>query len=188
MYDYIVSSPAITPEKIVVGTLPYSYDWVHEIPVMPDEFYLICLDETTGKEEWFVETCSGFRTSPCVVHGRIFAASIDMFCVDLKNGNIIWNSEEKYPQDFEKPVKERYAFNDSTPALYHGILIAGSSNWQWSSTKRFIEWQKIVFIDQYEGMSYGNGLKKASWLLLQLFTKGRSTFILLMEWCGVFLF
>jgi outer membrane protein assembly factor BamB len=40
----------------------------------------------------------------------------------------------------------------TTPALFHGLVIAGSSTLQLSSAEqRYVKWQKIVFMDQYTG-------------------------------------
>jgi outer membrane protein assembly factor BamB len=151
--DYIVSSPVVSDGKVVVGTMAYSY--YAPDPVIlgwPDEMHVICLDEATGKEEWYVETILGVYSSPSVVNRNVFAASREMMCINLKNGKILWNSGHKYPFDIEKPVKERYSFRRSTPVLYHGIAIGGSSTLQWSFTEQhYIQWQKIVFIDHYTG-------------------------------------
>jgi outer membrane protein assembly factor BamB len=150
--DYIVSFPAVSGDKIVIGTMTYYYLPPDPITLgWPDEMHVICLDKT-GKEEWFVETNLGVRTSPCVVDGKVFAASRGMVCIDLETGDVEWNSEDKYPYDIEKPIEERYAFGYSTPAIYHGILVAGSSDMQGKVTLGYyIEWQKIVFMDQYTG-------------------------------------
>jgi outer membrane protein assembly factor BamB len=150
--DYIVSSPAVQDGKVVVGTMPYWY--VPEEPPLgvPDEMYIVCLDEAKGKEQWYMETGLGIRTAPCIYGGKIFAASREMLCVDLEKGKILWNSENKYPWEINKPVKERYSFRRSTPALYHGILVAGSFDAQGKVTLGYyIQWQKIVFMDQYTG-------------------------------------
>jgi beta propeller repeat protein len=151
--DYIVSSPVVSEGKVVVGTMAYSYYAPDPITLgWPDEMHVICLDENTGKEEWHVEARLGVLTSSCVTHEKAFAASREMMCIDLKKGDILWNSGHKYPYDIDNPVKERYVFLNSTPVLYHGILIAGSSTLQWSfAEQHYIQWQKIVFIDQYTG-------------------------------------
>lgn len=144
--DYIVSSPVIVNGNVVVGTRPYGVPMPEGSYIgKQDQFYLICLDETTGKEKWYVETNLGVLTSPCVTHGKVFAASREILCTDLEKGKILWKSEDKYPFDPfnpEKTQRERYAFDYSTPALYHGILVGGSS---------LVGWQKIVVIDQYTG-------------------------------------
>ena len=160
--DYIVSSPVVSKGNVVVGTMAYSYYAPDPITLgWPDEMHVICLDEATGKEEWYVETRLGVLTSPCVNHEKVFAASREMMCIDLKKGDILWNSGHKYPYDVEKPVKERYAFLNSTPALYHGILIGGSSTLQWSfAEQHYIQWQKIVFMDQYTGDILGEWVEK----------------------------
>jgi outer membrane protein assembly factor BamB len=144
--DYIVSSPVIVNGNVVVGTRPYG------VPIAEgthtwrqDQFFLVCLDENTGKEEWYVGTNLGVLTSPCVTLGKVFAASREMLAIDFEKGNILWKSEDKYPFDPfnpEKTQRERYAFCYSTPALYHGLLVAGSS---------LVGWQKIVVMDQYTG-------------------------------------
>jgi outer membrane protein assembly factor BamB len=149
--DYIVSSPAVSEDKIVIGTMTYHYLPPDPITLgWPDEMHVICLDKT-GKEEWFVETNLGVQTSPCVVDGKVFASSRGMMCIDLETGDVEWNSEDKYPWDIQKPIIERYAFRHSTPAMYHGIVVAGSSSGQWVAKQHNIEWQKVVFIDQYTG-------------------------------------
>lgn len=151
--DYIVSSPVISDGRVVVGGRPLSY-WIIDVLLIDrrNELFVFCVDETTGKKKWYVETTLGVRTSPCVSHGRVFVASREISCIDLKRGKVLWNSEDKYPHDFEKPVNERYAFDDSTPALYHGIVIGGSNAVKFTGTKpQYTGWQKIVFIDQYTG-------------------------------------
>jgi hypothetical protein len=110
------------------------------------------LNETTGEEQWYIEDCSGFLSSPCMCNGKVFAVSREVMCIDLEKGKILWNSGDRYPHDIEKPVRERYAFDYSTPALYHGIVVAGSSTLQLARREfRYIQWQKIVFMDQYTG-------------------------------------
>lgn len=150
--NYIQSSPVISEGRIVVGAMPLSYTIIDGLFVgRRNELFVFCVDET-GKEKWYTETTLGVCTSPCVTHGKVFAASREMVCIDLKRGNTLWNSEDKYPHDFEKPIKERYAFDLSTPILYHGIVIGGSSNMERVGTGlHYIGWQKIVFIDQYTG-------------------------------------
>jgi hypothetical protein len=93
--DYIVSFPAVSGDKIVIGTMTYYYLPPDPITLgWPDEMHVICLDKT-GKEEWFVETNLGVRTSPCVVDGKVFAASRGMVCIDLETGDVEWNSTRK---------------------------------------------------------------------------------------------
>ncbi|MBU7021421.1 MAG: PQQ-binding-like beta-propeller repeat protein [Theionarchaea archaeon] len=149
--DYIVSSPILSEERVVVGTMPYYYQWVDPYAGPPDEEHLICLDGSTGGEIWYVEKSSAFLSSPCVAHGKIFAALTEMLCIDLETGNVLWDSEETYPLDLDSSAKERYVFSYSTPCLYHGILVGGSASRGLSSGGGFMEWQKIVFIDQYTG-------------------------------------
>jgi outer membrane protein assembly factor BamB len=150
LIDHIVSSPTVSEGKVVVGTMPYAYQLVNSYK--NNEMYVICLDESTGKEEWAVETCLGVLSSPCITQGKVFAASREMLCIDLEKGRVIWNSEHKYPWDVAIPIKERYAFDRSTPALYHGILVAGSTDMKRSGKEFYYEgWQKIVAIDQYTG-------------------------------------
>jgi outer membrane protein assembly factor BamB len=149
--DYIVSSPAVSKGRVVVGTMPYFYAETNPF-TLPEELFLICLDEKSGNEKWYLETGLGVRSSPCVIYGKAFAASREMLCIDIKTGKVLWNSEDIYPWELGKPVKERYAYVDSTPALYHGILVAGSSEEQWIiSQQQYVKWQKIVFMDQYTG-------------------------------------
>jgi outer membrane protein assembly factor BamB len=149
--DYIISSPVVHENRIVVGTNPGYYADTHPF-TLPEELFLICLNENSGREEWYLETGLGVCSSPCAEYGRIFAASLEMLCIDLKTGDVLWNSEDQYPRNLQKQVRERYNFEDLTPALYHGILIAGSSVHPWViSQQRFVEWQKIVFMDQYTG-------------------------------------
>jgi outer membrane protein assembly factor BamB len=150
--DYIISSPVVSEGKIVVGTMPYHYTWVDPRIYHPDEEHLMCLDVSTGEEQWYAEYSSAFISSPCVVQEKVFFASSEMKCIDLGNGKTVWNTECKYPYDPKKPAIEQYAFHYSTPALYHGILVAGSFSSEWSSTEsRYIRWQQIVFMDQYTG-------------------------------------
>jgi beta propeller repeat protein len=150
--DYIVSSPAVSEGKVVVGTMPYHYTWIDPRIYHPDEEHLMCLDVSTGEEQWYAEYSSAFISSPCVVQGKVFFASMEMKCIDLGNGETVWNTECKYPYDPKKPAIEQYAFHFSTPALYHGILVEGSFSSEWSSTEsRRILWQQIVFMDQYTG-------------------------------------
>ncbi|MGC1121936.1 MAG: PQQ-binding-like beta-propeller repeat protein [Candidatus Methanofastidiosia archaeon] len=150
--DYIISSPAVSEDKVVVGTMTYYYVPAESPLTVPNEMYIVCLGEETGEEQWYVETTLGVRTSPCIAHQKVFAASREMLCISLKTGDMVWNSEHTYPYDIEKPVKERFTFFSSTPALYHGILVAGSSDRQWGfSLQKYIQWQKIVFMDQYTG-------------------------------------
>jgi outer membrane protein assembly factor BamB len=153
--DYIVSSPVVSEGKVVVGTMPYRYAETNPFMV-PEELFLICVDQESGREEWYLETGLGVRTAPCIAYGRVFVTSRGILCIDLKTGEVLWDSEGEYPYDFQKPVKERYSYKFSTPALYHGVLIGGSSPMQLSlAEKRFIEWQKIVFMDQYTGEILG---------------------------------
>ena len=144
--DYIVSSPAILDEMIVVGTRPYSVPIPENIYFgKQDQLFLVCLDENTGEEKWHVGTTIGVFSSPCIINGRVFAASREILCIDSERGKVLWNSEDRYsfdPFNSEKTQRERYAFDYSTPALYHGILVGGSS---------FMGWQKIVAMDQYTG-------------------------------------
>ncbi|MGC1121086.1 MAG: PQQ-binding-like beta-propeller repeat protein [Candidatus Methanofastidiosia archaeon] len=158
--DYIISSPVVSEGKVVVGTMPYRY--VETNPFMlPEELFLVCVDQKSGKEVWYLETGLGVLSSPCIAYGRIFASSRGMLCIDLKTGKVLWSSEDKYPYDFQKPVNERYDFGFSTPALFHGILTGGSSPRQWSiAEERFIEWQKIVFMDQYTGEILGKWVEE----------------------------
>jgi outer membrane protein assembly factor BamB len=149
--DYIVSSPVVSDNRVVVGTMPYSYRESNPYAV-PDEVFLVCVDEMRGEEQWYLETWYGVRTSPCVVDGKVFAASREMVCVDLETEDIVWNTYDEYPYDLGEPIDERYNFEDSTPAVYHGIVIAGSSAVQWKSAIHdYLKWQKIAFIDQYTG-------------------------------------
>jgi outer membrane protein assembly factor BamB len=153
LQDHIVSSPAVSKGKVAVGTTPYYY--MNPDPVTlgwPDEMHVICLDEDTGEEQWYVETIMEARTSPCVVLDKVFVASREMMCIDLKTGEVLWNSENNYSWNVNKPIKERYGFDKSTPALLHGILVAGSFDAQGKVTLGYyIQWQKIVFMDQYTG-------------------------------------
>lgn len=149
--DYIVSSPALSEGKVVVETMPYYYQWVDPYVGPPDEEHLMCLDEFTGKELWYVEKSSAFLSSPCVAHGKVFAALTEMLCIDLETGSVLWDSEDKYPLDLNDSAKEEYVFDYSTPVLYHGILVGGSATGGLSSEGGFREWQKIVFMDQYTG-------------------------------------
>ena len=153
LVDYIVSPPAISDGKVVVGTLPYGY-WVVDSfePYEQNEFFLICLDEDTGEEMWYKKTKLGVFSAPCIAYGRVFVTSREVLCIDLGNGEKIWNSEKKYPYSFRKPMEERYVFDYSTPALYHGFLIGGSLVRKWLHTEpKFIGQKKIVAMDQYTG-------------------------------------
>ena len=152
--DYIVSSPVVSDGKVVVGTRPYN------VPIPGgiyfgklDHLFLICLNEETGKEEWYIGTTLGVYSSPCVSNGKIFASSREILCIDLEKGKVLWNSEKKYPFDLEKSSRDRYAFDDSTPALYHGIFIGGS---------HLLGWQKIVAIDQYTGNIFWEWVKEGA--------------------------
>jgi outer membrane protein assembly factor BamB len=150
--DYIVSSPALSEGRVLVGTMPYYYQWVDPYVGPPDEEHLMCLDGSTGEELWYVEKSSPFLSSPCVAHGKVFAALTEMLCIDLETGNIVWDSEDKYPLDLDKSAKERYVFDYSTPVLYHGILVGGSVTADpGPEGQGLIRWQKIVFMDQYTG-------------------------------------
>jgi len=151
MVDYIVSSPVVDEGKVVVGTLPYNR-WILDGPRSYDynELYLVCLDETSGEEMWYRRTGLGVFSAPCIAHGRAFVAEREILCIDLENGDVIWDSGGKYPYSFSKPMEERYVFRYSTPSLYHGILIGGSCVREWLRTEpKFIGQKKIVAIDQY---------------------------------------
>ncbi len=151
--DYIVSSPVVSEGRVVVGTRAYQFlvadgSWIGG----RDDVNVICLDENTGKEKWYHKTILGVLSSPCVAHGRAFVASREILCIDLGTGRILWNSEDKYPYDTDKPMEDLFAFDSSSPALYHGVLIAGSSNMEWGTTeRRYLCWRKIVAMDQYTG-------------------------------------
>ena len=150
--DYIVSSPAVSEGKVVIGTRPYSRKMIDPPPNDWDDLYLICLDEANEKEQWYVKTTLGVYSSPCISEGKVFAASREMLCIDSKTGRVEWNSEYTHPYDSEQPKNERYSFDDSTPALYHGVLIGGSSVMGWSLVEpRFEGYHKIVAMDQYTG-------------------------------------
>ena len=149
--DYIVSSPGVFQGKVVVGTMPTVITVPHAGFHESNKSNLVCLDEITGKEEWSIES-TGTLSSPCISHGKVYAASRGMLCIDLEEGKIMWNSEQKYPWNVEDPIKERYVFRHSTPAIYHGILVGGSCNTRLTGQKpRYTGWQKIVAIDQYTG-------------------------------------
>lgn len=151
--DYIISSPVVSDGKVIVGTRAYQFlaasgSWLYQ----RDDLNVICLDEDTGREKWYIKTFLGVRSSPCAANGKVFAASREMLCVDLETGRIVWNSEDNYPYDFDRPKEERYAFDYSTPALYHGILVGGSCDLEWDTQEqRYLGWQKIVAMDQYTG-------------------------------------
>jgi outer membrane protein assembly factor BamB len=150
--DYIISSPVVSHGKVVVGTMSSYYVGEEDNLGVPDEMFLVCVDENTGEEQWYIEPNLGVRTSPCVADSRVVAASREMMCINLETGEIVWKSEDTYPWSYNKSVKERYAFDKSTPALFHGILITGSSDLQIApGGSRYIEWQKTVFMDQYTG-------------------------------------
>lgn len=150
--DYIVSSPGVSQGKIVVGTVPTILQVPHVGFREGKNMNLVCLDEINGKERWSVETRLGVFSSPCIAYGKVFAASRGMICIDLEKGNVLWNSERKYPWNAEDPIRERYAFGNSTPAIYHGILIAGSCNTRLvGENLHYKGWQKIVALDQYTG-------------------------------------
>ena len=152
LIDYIVSSPTVSDGKVVSGTMPYAFRIQSAGSHKSNENYVICLDEKTGKEEWVVETTLGVLTSPCIVDGKVFAASREMLCIDLEKGRVIWDSEYNHPWDVKIPIKERYAFDRSTPALYHGMLIGGSTDMNRAGTEsRYTGWQKVVAVDQYTG-------------------------------------
>ena len=152
LIDYIVSSPVVSEGKVVVGTRPYNYRVPSAVSDKINELYLVCLDETNGSEEWYRETQLGILSSPCIVNRRVFAASREMLCIDLENGRIVWNSEDRNPWNVKDPVKERYAFNQSTPALYHGLIVVGSCDMKRAKAEsRYVGWQKIVAMDQYTG-------------------------------------
>jgi outer membrane protein assembly factor BamB len=153
LVDYIVSTPAISDGKVIVGTLPYSYWHVETFePYEQNELFLVCLDETTGEEKWYKKTNLGVFSAPCIAYGKVFVTSREVLCIDFESGDILWDSENKYPYRTTRPLEERYAFDYSTPALYHGILIGGSCDMRWSHTEpKYIGWQKIVSIDQYTG-------------------------------------
>ena len=153
LVDYIVSPPGISDGRVVVGTLPYRYWHVDTFePYEQNELFLVCLDEATGEEQWYKKTNLGVFSAPCVVHGKAFVTSREVLCIDLESGKILWDSEDKYPHGSGKPLKERYAFDYSTPALYHGVLIGGSCSMTWSHTEpKYIGGQKIVSMDQYTG-------------------------------------
>lgn len=153
LVDYIVSSPAISEEKVLVGTLPYRYWHVDTFePYEQNELFLVCLDEVSGEEKWYRKTNLGVISAPCIIHGKAFVTSREILCIDLENGEILWDSEDKYPYSSKRPLEERYAFGYSTPTLFHGILIGGSCVRKWSHTEpKFIGKQKIVAMDQYTG-------------------------------------
>lgn len=152
LIDYIVSSPVVSEGKVVVGTRPYNYRVPTSIFHKINELYLVCLDETTGKEKWYKETQLGILSSPCIANKKVFAASREMLCIDLERGRIVWNSEDRNPWNVKDPVKERYAFNQSTPALYHGFLVVGSCDIKRARAEsHYTGWQKIVAMDQYTG-------------------------------------
>jgi outer membrane protein assembly factor BamB len=150
--DYIVSSPGVFQGKVVVGTMPTVITVPHAGFHESNKSNLVCLDEITGKEEWSIGLSTGTLSSPCISHGKVYAASREMLCIDLEEGKILWNSEQKYPWNVEDPIKERYVFRHSTPAIYHGILVGGSCSTRLTGQKpRYTGWQKIVAIDQYTG-------------------------------------
>ena len=153
LVDYIVSPPAISNGNVIVGTRPYSYWHVDAFePYEQNELFLVCLDEATGEEEWYEKTNLGVFSAPCVAYGKVFVASREILCIDIGSGEILWDSEDKYPYSTKRPLEERYAFDYSTPALYHGILIGGSCDMTWSHKEpKYIGVQKIVSMDQYTG-------------------------------------
>lgn len=148
LIDYIVSSPAVVDGRVVAGTRPYAFPAVENA----NEMYMVCLDEDTGREKWYKETTIGVLSSPCITEGRVFAASREMLCIDLERGKVVWNSEHERPYLIGYPIEDRYAFNSSTPALYHGILVAGSSDIEGIKGKPgYVGWKKMVAMDQYTG-------------------------------------
>ena len=173
--DYIVSSPVVCEGNIVVGTMPYQFlvadgIWIDK----RDDLYVICLDEQNGKEKWHVKTVLGVRSSPCISNGKVFVASREILCIDLEKGKIIWNSEDKYPYDTGKSKKERYAFDYSTPALYHGILIGGSCVMGWEvEEQRSLGWHKIVAVDQYTGDIFWEWVKEGALASFPAVYKGK---------------
>lgn len=155
--DYIISCPVVCDGKVVVGLSPYFYP-VAEEPIEKEntkprrEKLVICLDETNGNEVWYVETSKGVISSPCVAHGKVFVTSSELICIDLETGDILWNHEDLYPWDLSTPLKKQYYFYDSTPSLYHGILIGSNCLWRYNRKEsRMVGGQKIVAIDQYTG-------------------------------------
>ena len=140
LFGHIISSPIVSEGIVVGGTMPYRFAISSEIRTSEqDEFHIVSIDESTGKERWYVKTINGVATSPCVAHGKVFAASRGRFCIDLEGGEVIWHSEDsRFFDFFFRNFKEAR----STPALYHGMIVAGSS---------LKEILKIVVMDQYTG-------------------------------------
>jgi outer membrane protein assembly factor BamB len=186
--NHIVSSPVISEGRVVAGAMPLSYAIIDGFLIgRRNELFVFCVDET-GKKKWYVETTLGVSTSPCVSHGRVFVASRELLCIDLKRGHVIWNSEDKIPFDYEHPRKELYSFNDSTPIIYHGILIGGSCITEYEKSS-FTGWQKIVFIDQYTGDFLWEWVKKGILASSPAIYKGKIYFYSHdgMVWCISFL-
>ena len=174
LIDYIVSSPIVSEGKVVVGTRPYNYRLPTAAFDKVNELYLVCLDEITGKEIWYKETQLGVLSSPCIADKKVFAASREMLCIDLEKGRIVWNSEDRNPWNVTDPVKERYAFNQSTPALYHGVLIAGSCDMKRARTESlYTGWQKIVSMDQYTGDIFWEWIKEGILFSSPALSEGR---------------
>jgi len=80
-----------------------------------DDYYVYCLNASTGQEYWKYETANQVRSTPTIVDNKLFVGSHDyhMYCLDKKTGELIWKTKTS-------------GSIDSSPLEVDGILYFGS--------------------------------------------------------------
>jgi len=128
--DYIISSPIIFRGKIYIGIgIPNMYN-IDPQPSIYKEFYVLCLNEETGKEEWNFYTRDNVNTSPATDGKYLFISSDSLYSIDITNVRLKW----KYSKEIGRFI--------SSPLIINGKVIASFSG---------IEKEKIIAIDQFNG-------------------------------------
>ena len=106
---------------------------------------LIALDSADGSLRWKVEVSSEVLSRPGIDIDRVIVQTADgsIAGLDAENGQQVWVNDRTVPVLTLRGT--------STPAVHHGVVIAGFSNGKLialSAEKGFIAWEKSIAVPQ----------------------------------------
>ena len=140
-----LGDPTVSDGKVYFGSA--SCYW--------DDVDVLCLDAYNGDKIWSFDALGNVYNSPAVVDGRVYVGNDRLYCLNASNGNIIWNTTEKWfassptvangkvyiGSEYDNKI---YCFDanngdelwnnftdgfvDSTPAVAYGKIFVGSND------------------------------------------------------------
>jgi outer membrane protein assembly factor BamB len=139
----IESSPIFYNNKIYFGS---------------NDYFVYCLEATTGELVWKYETGSNVRSTPAIANKRLYIGSNDyhLYCLNVLSGELIWKYKSKGIIDSSPLIVGNHVvFGSLDGGVYSLNRENGTMEWMfdtgsevWGSTAY---WDRSVYIGTFDG-------------------------------------